>query len=84
MAPPLADSVIHTKMSRNKKVRCRRMSTPNKRPIGMDQLFITASHQRLCMLRERWHLTVSDFEQLEQKEGVLSLKDMARLDGKII
>jgi hypothetical protein len=36
------------------------------------------------MLRERWHLTFSDFEKLEQKEGILSLKDLAKLDGKII
>jgi hypothetical protein len=41
-------------------------------------------HLKTFMLRERWHLTVSDFEQLEQKESISSLKDLAKLDGKII
>ena len=36
------------------------------------------------LLRERWHLTISDFDQFEKNENISSLKDLAKLDGKMI
>ena len=41
-------------------------------------------HLKTFMLRERLHLTVSEFEKLEQNLGISSLKDLAKLDGKMI
>jgi hypothetical protein len=58
----MADSAIHTNPSKNTKVRWTRISTPNNRPIGMDQFLIRAvvSRQSSAVSQKTWIAVAAD------------------------